>query len=194
MVRLLAYSAIAHAGYILVPFAVAGENARVQQSALTASVVYLMVYAAMNLGAFGVVIAVARKTRSAEISSYSGLFEYAPGLTVLMTIFLFSLAGIPPMGGWFAKFYILRSLLDARTPAAITLGVIVAINSVIALFYYANIARLMWMTPAPDGDRSPIRVPGGLGTAIALCAVAVVAIGVFPGAFAHLGDVARLTH
>ena len=99
IVRMLAYSSIAQAGYILVPFAVAGANARAAQSAVTASVVYLLIYAAMNLGAFAVVIAVARKTRSGEIASYGGLFQYAPGLTVLMTIFLFSLAGVPPLAG-----------------------------------------------------------------------------------------------
>ncbi len=139
IVRMLAYSSIAQAGYILAPFAVAGDNIKAQQDALTASIVYLLIYAAMNLGAFAVVIAVARKTRSGEISSYSGLFSYAPGLTVMMTAFLFSLAGIPPLGGWFAKFYIFRAVLDAGTPAAIVLGVIVAVNSVIALYYYANV-------------------------------------------------------
>ena len=72
----------------------------------------------MNLGAFAVVLAVARKTRSAEISSWGGLFEYAPGLTVLMTVFLFSLAGIPPLGGWLAKFVVFQALLEPDTPSA----------------------------------------------------------------------------
>ena len=71
----------------------------------------------MNLGAFAVVLAVARKTRSAEISTWGGLFEYAPGLTVLMTMFLFSLAGIPPLGGWLAKFVVFRSLLEPDVTA-----------------------------------------------------------------------------
>src|SRR5215210_1983597 len=100
IVRMLAYSSIAQAGYILVPLAIAGSNhGAAAHSAFTAAVVYLLVYAAMNLGAFSIIIAVARKTRSGEISSYGGLYEYAPGLTVLMTIFLFSLAGIPPLAG-----------------------------------------------------------------------------------------------
>src|SRR5207302_348533 len=99
IVRMLAYSSIAQAGYILVPFAVAGDNQKAAHTALTASIVYLLIYAAMNLGAFAVVIAVARKTRSGDISSYGGLFTYAPGLTVVMTMFMFSLAGIPPLGG-----------------------------------------------------------------------------------------------
>jgi NADH-quinone oxidoreductase subunit N len=162
VVRLLAYSSVAQAGYMLVPFAVAGENAKAFDSAQTATIVYLLIYAAMNLGAFAVVIAVARKTRSGEISSYGGLFNYAPGLTVLMTIFLFALAGIPPLGGWFAKLYIFRAAIDAGTPSAVVLAVIAVVNSVIALFYYAGIAREMWMNPVPDEDRTPVRIPPAL--------------------------------
>jgi NADH-quinone oxidoreductase subunit N len=193
IVRMLAYSSIAQAGYILVPFAVAGDIAPAQQQdAVTASIVYLLLYAAMNLGAFAVVIAVARKTRSGEISSYGGLFNYAPIMTLMMTAFLFSLAGIPPFGGWFAKFYIFRVVLDAGTPEAIVLGVIVAVNSVIALYYYANIARHMWTGPVPDEDRSPILVPNSLMAAIGICAAVVLALGVYPQAFARLGDLSRL--
>jgi NADH-quinone oxidoreductase subunit N len=147
----------------------------------------------MNLGAFAVVIVVARRTRSGEISSYSGLFQYAPGLAVVMGAFLFSLAGIPPLGGWFAKFYIFRAVLDSGTPAAVVLGVIVAVNSVIALFYYANIARLMFMNPAPEGvPTTRIPVPASLGAALGICTLVVVAIGVYPQVFAHLGDLSRL--
>jgi len=192
IVRMLAYSSIAQAGYIMVPFAVAGANARALDTAKTASIVYLLIYAAMNLGAFAVVIAVARKTRSGEISSYGGLMSYAPGLCVLMTFFVFSLAGIPPLGGWFAKFYIFLAVLRAGTPSAVVLGVITAVNSVIALFYYAGIAREMWMSPAPDGDVSPIRIPAPLAAALGICAVSVVAIGVYPQVFARLGDLASL--
>ena len=193
VVRLLAYSSIAQAGYILVPLAVAGENAAAMASAQTAAIVYLLIYAAMNLGAFAVVIAVARKTRSGDITSYGGLLSYAPGLTLLMTIFLFSLAGIPPLGGWFAKFYIFRAALDAGTASAVVLAVIAGVNSVIALFYYAAIAREMWMNPVPDDDRSPVRVPPALAAALGITAVVVVAIGVYPQAFARLGDLASLT-
>src|SRR4029078_7806354 len=94
--RMLAYSSIAQGGFILMPLAVIGDGPQADRQALTAVVTYLIVYAAMNLGVFAVVIAVSRKTHSGEIASYGGLFTYAPGLTVLMSIFLFSLAGIPP--------------------------------------------------------------------------------------------------
>ena len=194
IVRMLAYSSIAQAGYILVPFAVAGDNTRASHTALTASIVYLLLYSAMNLGAFAVVIAVARKTRSGDISSYGGLFQYAPGLTVMMTAFLFSLAGIPPLGGWFAKFYVFRAVFDAGTAPAVVLGVLVAVNSVIALYYYANVTRLMWMSPVPDEDKTPVRVPPSLMTSIGICAVVVLALGIYPQAFAHLGDLAQFGH
>src|SRR5437660_1446989 len=82
-------SAIAQAGYMLAPLAVAGDL-KTSQESLSATIIYLLIYAAMNLGAFAVIITVARKTRSGEISSLNGLFEYAPGLTVLMTVFLFA--------------------------------------------------------------------------------------------------------
>jgi NADH-quinone oxidoreductase subunit N len=192
IVRLLAYSSIAQAGYILVPFAVAGSSAKSVHSSFTAAVVYLLIYAAMNLGAFTVVIAVARKTRSGEIASYGGLFEYAPALTVLMTIFLFSLAGVPPLAGAWAKIFVFRAVLDSGTAASVTLGVIAAVNAVIAIFYYANVARLMWMSPVPDGDRTAIRVPAPLTAALGLTAIVVVAIGIYPQAFARFGDIATL--
>ena len=97
IVRMLAYSSIAQGGFILMPLAVAGDPGTDADS-LQAVITYLIVYAAMNLGAFAVVMAVARKTRSGEISSYGGLFSYAPGLATAMTIFLASLAGVPAAG------------------------------------------------------------------------------------------------
>src|SRR5690606_7796597 len=127
IVRMLAYSGIAQAGYIMAPLAVMGSN---PDGALTSIVTYLLIYAATNLGAFAVVIAVARKTRSAEISTWGGLFEYAPVLTVVMTVFLFSLAGVPPLGGWLGKFVIFRALVQPDlTVAGVTLAVIVGVNS-----------------------------------------------------------------
>jgi NADH-quinone oxidoreductase subunit N len=189
IVRMLAYSGVAQAGFMLAPLAVVGSN---PDGALRAIVTYLLIYAAMNLGAFAVVLAVARKTRSAEISSWGGLFEYAPGLTVLMTVFLFSLAGIPPLGGWLAKFVVFRALLEPDpTVGGVTLAVVVGVNSVIALYYYANIAREMWMGSVPDGDRTPVRIPVSLVTALALSVVVTVAFGVSNLA-TRFGDLATL--
>ncbi len=189
IVRMLAYSGVAQAGFMLAPLAVTGSN---PDGALRAVVTYLLIYAAMNLGAFAVVLAVARKTRSAEISTWGGLFEYAPGLTVLMTVFLFSLAGIPPLGGWLAKFVVFRALLQPDpTAAGVALAVVVGVNSVIALYYYANVAREMWMKPVPDDDRTPVRIPVSLVTALGLSVVVTVAFGVSNLA-TRFGDLASL--
>jgi NADH-quinone oxidoreductase subunit N len=187
IVRLLAYSSVAQAGFMLAPLAVAADA---PESALEAVVTYMLIYAAMNLGAFGVVMAVARKTRSAELRDFGGLFQYAPGLTVILTVFFFALAGIPPLGGWYAKFVMFKAIFDALTPAAVVLGVVAAVNSVIALFYYASVAREAWMADVPDGDRTPVKVPAALGAALALCVVATVAIGVVPQIVGRFGDLA----
>jgi NADH-quinone oxidoreductase subunit N len=178
LVRLLAYSGIAQAGFILAPFAVADRSAR---DALSSVIVYLVIYAAMNLGAFAVVIAVARKTRSAELPTMGGLFQYAPGLTVAMTIFLASFIGIPPIGGWYAKFAVMRSLLQAGGPWGYLLAVAVAINTAIAAAYYLKIAKTMWFDPVPDGDLAPVQVPFSLRSALAITVVATIVFGVLPG-------------
>ncbi len=188
IVRLLAYSSVAQAGFILVPFAVAGENAQAATSAFESVVTYLLIYTLMNLGAFTVVIAVARKTRSGEIGSYGGLFEYAPAMAVTMTVFMAALAGIPPLGGWFAKFTVFRSVLDAGGFWPVTLGVVTAVNAVIAFAYYGRIIREMWMKPVPDGDRTAVRVAPSLTASLALCAVGVVLVGVLPQVVARFAE------
>ena len=189
VVRLFAYSGVAQAGYMIAGLAVAGD---VGDSALQAISTYLVIYAAMNLGVFAIIIAVARKTRSGDIASYGGLFEYAPGLAVSMVVFLFSLAGIPPLAGWYAKFAIFKVTVEADSWIGYSLAVAIAINSVIALFYYANIARQMFMNPVPDGDTTRIRVPFSLVAALVLTVVATVGLGVFPRAVTQITEVSLL--
>jgi len=145
----------------------------------------------MNLGAFAVVIAFARRTRSAEISTYGGLGSYAPGFAVLMSVFLLSLAGLPPLAGWFAKFVMFRSVLDAGTPGATVLGVIAAVMSVVAFFYYMRVVREMWFHPVPEGiDATQLQTPFALNAAISICAVIVLIVGVYPQVFARIGELA----
>lgn len=190
MVRMLAYSGIAQAGYILAPLAV--TPAADLDRALHAVVSYLLIYAAMNLAAFAVVIAVARKTRSAELESFGGLFSYAPGLTVAMTLALFSLAGIPPLGGWFAKFGVFAALAAPGTTAGYALAVVVGLNSVIALYYYARLARAMWMDDVPDGDTTPIKVPVSIKAALVLTTTVTVVSGIFPAVITHFSTATSL--
>lgn len=193
IVRMLAYSGIGHAGYMLAAFG-AIENNRNQ--ALSSIVIYLVIYAAMNLGAFAVVVAVARKTRSGEISSYGGMIRYAPGLTVMMTFFMASLIGMPPLGGWFAKLAIWQAVIGAETTIGYVLAIAIAANAVISCFYYLNVCKAMWFEEAPDGDVSPIRVPPGLVGAIVISGIVTLALGVVPGPLSNLstfGPVALIT-
>jgi NADH-quinone oxidoreductase subunit N len=192
IVRMLAYSSVAQGGFILMPLAVAGTNADVANSSLRAVVTYLLVYAATNLGVFAVVMVVSRKTRSGEISSYGGLFSYAPGVAVLMTIFMASLAGIPPLGGWFAKFAAFEALISAETGWGYSLAIIGGVNSVVAFGYYGNILREMWMKPVPDGDTAPVVVHSSLGVALGITGLATLVLGVFPSLVIHFGDIAGL--
>ncbi|MGA0863832.1 MAG: NADH-quinone oxidoreductase subunit N [Ilumatobacteraceae bacterium] len=191
IVRMLAYSSVAQGGFILMPLAVAGVSG-VADDALRAVVTYLLLYAATNLGTFAIVMAVARKTRSGEISSYGGLFGYAPGLAVLMTIFMASLAGIPPLGGWFGKFAAFQSLISAGTAWSYALAVIGGVNSAVAFGYYGNVLREMWMKPAPDGDVSPVEVRPSIAVALTITGVATIVLGALPGLVIHFGDLAGL--
>jgi NADH-quinone oxidoreductase subunit N len=192
IVRMLAYSSISQGGFILMPLAVAGTG-DAAGPALQSVVVYLIVYAAMNLGMFAVVIAASRTTRSGEISSFGGLFSYAPGLGVLMTIFLASLAGIPPLGGWIAKFTAFRAVLEAGGGWGYTIAVIGAINSVIAFGYYGSIMREIWMKPAPNGEASAVKTPSSLIAAMVITTAGTIVFGVLPGVVLRFGDLADLT-
>jgi NADH-quinone oxidoreductase subunit N len=192
IVRMLAYSSISQGGFILMPLAVAGTG-DAAGPALQSVVVYLIVYAAMNLGMFAVVIAASRTTRSGEISSFGGLFSYAPGLGVLMTIFLASLAGIPPLGGWIAKFTAFRAVLEAGGNWGYALAVIGAVNSVVAFGYYGSIMREIWMKPAPHGETSAVKTPSSLIAAMVITTTATIVFGVLPGAVLRFGDLADLT-
>ena len=192
IVRMLAYSSVSQGGFILMPLAFVGTG-DVAESAMKGVVVYLLVYAFTNLGAFAVVIAVARKTRSGKISSFGGLFKYAPGLTVLMTIFLASLAGIPPLGGWIAKFNVFRAVLDAENGWAYTLAVIGAANTAIAAAYYLRLMREMWMNEPPHGDVTPVVTPQPIMAALAITGIGTVVLGVLPGLVMRFADLEDLT-
>jgi NADH-quinone oxidoreductase subunit N len=180
IVRMLAYSSISQGGFILMPLVVAGDP-DAAEPALRAVVTYLVIYAATNLGAFATIIAVSRKTRSGEISSFGGLFGYAPGLAVAMTGFLASLAGIPPFGGWYAKFGAFKAVVTSGDGWGYSIAVIGAVNAVIAAAYYIVVMREMWMKPAPDGDVSHIVVPSSIKAALSITFVSTLAFGVFAG-------------
>jgi len=182
IVRLLAYSSIAQSGYILAPLAVVGNSEGSTAAALQAAVTYLIIYSVMNLGAFAVVIAVARRTRTASLSSYDGLFRSFPALATMMTLFLASLAGIPPLAGWIAKFTVFQALAADSQPSSWVLAGFVVVNSVIAAFYYLGIVRRMFFEePSVElASTQAANPPAPLGLALAGLTVIVVLGGISP--------------
>ncbi len=209
IVRMLSYSAIAQGGFILLPLTFLGSDvAQVRESALQATIIYLSIYLLANIGAFACVIAVAKRTSSGDIDSYKGLGRREPFLAICMSIFLFSLAGVPPLAGWFAKFVMFRSVLDAGTMDAVVLGVIAVVASVVAFAYYANVVKKMWLEePGPLEEVSKqaqshggllVKPRGAISTtpavklAILICAIGTVVLGVLPGIVAKIGELITL--
>lgn len=192
IVRLFAYSSVAHAGYMLVPFAlvVPGEN-EVNSAAFSAVLVYLLAYAAMNIGAFAVVTAVARQQPDRRIDGYAGLMQRAPSLGFGLTLFLLSLGGVLPIVvGFWAKVYILQATIIAPTAGSIALAAAVVANSVIGAFYYLKLLRLMWFEDALTPET--IRPGPALNVAIAVLAAVVLAVGIYPQAFAGAAELSTL--
>jgi NADH-quinone oxidoreductase subunit N len=181
VVRLLAYSSIAQAGYMLLPFALAGVSPAVNALAVEAAVLYILIYAVMNLGAFAVVVAVARESPGVLISDFRGLARRSAAMSVFMLMFLLSLAGLPPLAGFWAKFFIFRAAIEAEQA---WLAVVMVVNSVISLYYYILIAREMFF--AEPAEIRPFRAPALVTAVVVLAGVAVLAVGVFPDLFARL--------
>jgi NADH-quinone oxidoreductase subunit N len=194
IVRLFAYSSVAQAGFIMAPLAVFGagdgplEVFANNERVLTSVITYLLIYSIVNLGAFAVIIAVSRRTGTGEIKSWGGLWTYAPGLAISMAAFLFALAGIPPAVGWFAKFQSFTAVVGSDTWEGYAMGVVMAVNSVVALAYYLNIVRVMFMDEAPDGDVTPIKVPAPLGAVVFIGVLATLVVGIFPGLISDMAD------
>ncbi len=170
--RMLAYSSIAHAGYMLLGFCV------FDQSGVDAIIFYLIAYAFMNLGAFLVVAAVAERSGGNEnIDAFRGLGSRAPVLAASMAVFLFSLTGLPPFAGFIGKFYIFAALVNQGGSWNWTLATIGVINSVVSLFYYARIVRAMYLTKSTETAPFTARVAWSAVTTV--LAVPTILIGVY---------------
>jgi NADH-quinone oxidoreductase subunit N len=169
--RLLAYSSIAHAGYLLVAFAAAPALGT------SAAMFYAASYAAMNLGAFAVVSHFANAgERYVTLEDYEGLGRSSPFLSAMLTIFLLSLIGIPMTGGFFAKFYVFQAAAKANL---IWLTIIGVLNSGVAAYYYLRIIVRIYMRESRE--EVPVTpVPGALRVAIAVCLIATIYLGIFP--------------
>jgi NADH-quinone oxidoreductase subunit N len=170
--RLLAYSSIAHAGYLLVAFA-----ARPELGA-SAAMFYTAAYAAMNVGAFAVVSHVANAgEKYVTLEDYAGLGRKSPVLAATFTFFLMSLIGIPITGGFFAKFYVLSAALKSNL---VGLAIILVLNSAVGAYYYLRIIVMMYMRE-PRGEVPVTPVPAAAGLAVAVCVLLTLYLGVLPG-------------
>jgi NADH-quinone oxidoreductase subunit N len=170
--RLLAYSSIAHAGYLLVAFVANPELGT------SPAMFYTAAYAAMNVGAFAVVSHFAGAgEKYVTLEDYAGLGRKSPVLAATFTFFLMSLIGIPITGGFFAKFYVLNSALKS---GLVGLAIILVLNSALGAYYYLRIIVMMYMRE-PRGDVPVAAVPFAATLAIAVCVLATLCLGVFPG-------------
>ncbi len=182
--RLLAYSAIANAGYLLVgvvAFSPAGN---------TSVIFYILVYSLASLGAFGV-IAVLTDTlgRDAEINDFNGCWKTTPGLAAAFLVFVLSLAGIPPLAGFLGKFYLFYAAIEAAPEAAswhdgfYWLVAFALIMSVVSLYYYLRVLKAFLVAPSDDGKAAsiaPIKIGWAAGVTLCLLAIAVLALGLWP--------------
>ena len=173
--RLLAYSGIAHIGYILIGFVVA-DSLGVQEI-----LIYLLAYLFMNVGAFAIVVIVSNVLKSDDIEDFAGLGQRSSFLSALMLIFLLSLAGMPPLAGFIGKFYIFAAAIKG---GFVWLAIIAVLNSVIALYYYLRIVKAMYFTDTKEFGAIP--VPTALKVALLIITIFIFLIGIFPQPFINL--------
>ncbi len=196
VIRLLGYSSIAQAGFMLAPFGAAAASGVSDLSGpFAATITYFVIYAVMNLGAFAAVIIVGSRLGSYELEDWGGLYRYATGLALALAVFFMSLAGVPPLGGWFAKFAMFQATIGVGDWWGYSIAIIAALNAVIAFVYYGKVMRVIFFDPVPDGvdiaDLEGREVPGPIGFAMGLTAVGVIVIGILPGIAANIGDFSR---
>ncbi|QDS98712.1 NADH-quinone oxidoreductase subunit N [Adhaeretor mobilis] len=155
--RMLAYSTIAHAGFMMMPVAaavsLAGHSTAEASDAVSAMLFYVAIYLFMNLGAFAIIAFLRNSMQSEEISDYAGLINKAPWLAVCMTVILFSLVGLPPLAGFWPKLRVLQALLAAGGPLLIAVLVTAALNTAISLVYYLRVAKTICIDSEPDTSR-----------------------------------------
>ena len=180
--RLLAYSSIAHVGYMLLGL-IAGTATELNADGIKGILIYLLVYTFMNLGAFGVITSLRhRKVIGDELDDLNGLYSRAPVEAVFMLIFMLSLAGIPPLAGFWGKYFIFLSLIESGHYVLAALGVL---YSVFGLYYYLKIANAMFMRQPEKGEER-LPVSPSMRIALALSGLATLYIGILPNSFINL--------
>jgi NADH-quinone oxidoreductase subunit N len=180
--RLLAYSSIAHVGYMLLAFVAMGTSQPGSpgfSDGFKGILIYLLVYTFMNLGAFAVITSLRqRNVIGDELDDMAGLYRRAPVEAALMLLFLLSLAGIPPAAGFLGKYYIFLSLIESQHYGLASLGVL---YSLFGLYYYLKIANAMLMRAPMEAERMPVSL--GMRCAVGVTALATIVIGVYPEPF-----------
>ena len=171
--RLLAYSSIAHAGYALIGLVA------LSQFGAASLVFYLTAYVVTNLAAFAVVILFARSAGSEEIADYAGLSRRSPGLALALMVALLSLAGMPPLAGFVAKFYVFAAAVQSGW---IWLAFVGVLNAIVGLYYYLTILKVVYLYRS-ENDNKPIAIPGVYAAALVTCIIAIVLIGSLSGAW-----------
>ncbi|HVL82265.1 MAG TPA: NADH-quinone oxidoreductase subunit N [Actinomycetota bacterium] len=196
LVRLLAYSSIGQAGYMLIPLALirpystdpmAGSNAGLVRGLA----MYLLVYAVMNLGAFAVVIGLSKQYPTLLIRDIAGLSRRAPFHAAALAGFMLSLGGIPPLAGWAAKFFVFLAAMGVGSTMAVVLAAVMVVNSVISLYYYVGVARAMYLQ-VPE-EVGAVRFPPLITAVVAICIIGTLVLGVFPEPFASFARSAGIT-
>ena len=184
--RMLAYSSIAQVGYMMIGLLAYGYGSlRTTSSAgnwgLQGILIYLVAYLLMNLGAFAIIVHLTKRTGSDEIESFAGMIRRAPFLAGALAFFFLSLAGIPPTAGFFGKFYVFGAAIQAGSPSNPALWWLAAIgvaNSVISIYYYFNVVRVMFFQPAKD--ESPITLTAATTFGVGLTLALTFLFGVYP--------------
>lgn len=177
--RLLAYSSIAHAGFLMLGLiAWASPDVAARSMGASSLIYYLVVYTVTNLGAFGALAAVSMSVGGDDMEHLNGLAQRNLGLAVLLTICVLSLAGIPPLSGFFAKFYV---FMAAWQSGAWWLVIIAVVTTIISLFYYLKMLKAMFIfAPPADAANVPVTIPRALGISVTVAVVLVMALGMYP--------------
>ncbi len=184
--RMLAYSSIAHTGYMLVGFAAFGAG---KLEGLEGLLYYGAAYAFMNLGAFGVIAAIQKRPGvTSNLSTFAGLMRREPALGILMALFLLSLTGIPPTAGFFGKFYVILAAVQAGGWVT-ALALLAVLNAAVAAFYYLRVVVYMFMRE-PDAEIPVIRHGRLVWVGLAVSTVLTLALGLFPGILLELVNTA----
>jgi NADH-quinone oxidoreductase subunit N len=180
--RLLAYSSIAHVGYMLLGL-IAGTAGELNADGIKGILIYLLVYTFMNLGAFGVITSLRhRNIVGDELDDLNGLYSRAPVEAILMLVFMLSLAGIPPLAGFWGKYFIFLSLIETQHYVLAALGVL---YSVFGLYYYLKIANAMFMRQPEKGEET-LPVSYAMRAALGVTGLATLYIGIMPNRFIEL--------